>query len=311
MTPAERRKRNQGNAAAATEVASVPAPPPSPPRPVVESRQLDAYIVRLLSTRNERRPPPGGRHLETCWYHCLQYPVRAWPLCVGLAGTMTLVTAALALVLPHVLGEPINDPWTQAGVVVSWVLLQLLIIGLPCSFFDLVLISAVEGQTQYILWSGNPLITLIVSALRWLACFAVGPIVFAGIALAYWLDTGDAGIGDRFVLAELGIVAIAYQAFALLALTDRRRLRDVAPWRVADMAYRLGRRGLIVTLIAATGLVGHAWALFAGVEQVHLSGFGGCAILAVVWLSGVFWSTFFCRLLGVWCHRSRGGGSPR
>jgi hypothetical protein len=31
----------------------------------------------------------------------------------------------------------------------------------------------------------------------------------------------------------------------------------------------------------------------------------GLLILTSGWLSGIFWSTFFCRLLGVWCHRSR------
>jgi hypothetical protein len=28
-------------------------------------------------------------------------------------------------------------------------------------------------------------------------------------------------------------------------------------------------------------------------------------ILTGAWLSAIYWSTFFGRLLGVWCHRSR------
>jgi hypothetical protein len=31
----------------------------------------------------------------------------------------------------------------------------------------------------------------------------------------------------------------------------------------------------------------------------------GALLLADAWASGLFWSTFFGRLLGVWRHRSR------
>ena len=304
-TPSDRSPFLPPDKAAPAQVATVPPRPARPPRPVVEPRKVSAYIVRLLSTRAERRPPIKERHLEEFWYQCLQYPVRAWPLCGGLAVIMTLVTALVAALLPRVLAEPAEDPWTRGGVVVSWVVLQLLIIGLPCSFFDLVLISAVQGETQYLLWSGNPLVTMALSALRWLAGFASGPVLFAAIALAYWLDCGDMGVGDGFVLGELGMVAIAYQVFALISLTDRRRLRDLNPLAVADLAYRLGGPGLMVVLLAAALLLVHGWALLLGVEQVHRSALEGCAILAVVWLSGTFWSTFVFRLLGIWCHRSK------
>ena len=303
LTPSERRRRAQGETP--TEAATVPARPVAPPRPIIEPHKVDAYVVRLLSRRSERRPPKTKRHLEEFWYECLQYPVRAWPLCVALAIIMTLVTAVVAALVPRALAEPAGDPLTEAGVIVSWIVLQLLVIGVPCSFFDLVLMSAVEGETQYILWDGNLLVTLAVSAVRWLVCFAAGPVLFAGIAVAYWIDCGDPGLGDWLVLAELGVVAIAYQAFALVALTDRRRWRDVNPVAVADMAYRLGRRGLLAVLIAAPVLLAHGWVLLAGVAEVHRDVLTGCGILAVAWCSGIFWSTYFCRLLGVWCHRSR------
>jgi hypothetical protein len=45
--------------------------------------------------------------------------------------------------------------------------------------------------------------------------------------------------------------------------------------------------------------------LIGGLAQVHMGTVMGWLMLGGGWLSGIFWSTFFCRLLGVWCHRSR------
>jgi hypothetical protein len=36
----------------------------------------------------------------------------------------------------------------------------------------------------------------------------------------------------------------------------------------------------------------------------------GWMTLAAAWISAIFWSTFFSRLLGVWCHRSRLSADP-
>ncbi len=263
--------------------------------------------MRLLSSRSERHPDLTGRHLEENWYECLLYPLRAWRLCAGLALTMTLLTGGIALVLPGILAEPTVDPWTLTAVRISGVTLLLLVVGLPSSFLELVLASAASGEIYYIRWSGNPALTVFIAGIKWLTCFMAGPIVFTATAVAYWLDCGDAGVLDSLILSELGIVAIAYQLFALLAVTDRGRLRDLNPLAVADLAHRFGWQRMVVVLAAAAVMLGHGVLLFAGVATMHQVPLAGLLLLAGGWLSGVFCSTFFARLFGIWCHHSRVG----
>jgi hypothetical protein len=121
----------------------------------------------------------------------------------------------------------------------------------------------------------------------------------------YWLYCGDLKPLDWLILAELGLVGVAYWILTLLAVADRGRLRDVNPLVVADLAHRLGWRALAVVLLAALLLLVHGGALVFGVAEFHNAPVKGWLLLAGGWVSGLFWSTFFCRLLGVWCHRSR------
>jgi hypothetical protein len=100
-------------------------------------------------------------------------------------------------------------------------------------------------------------------------------------------------------------VTIGYWAFALLTLTEHGRLRSLNPVTVVDLTHRLGWRALAVVAAASCLLLAHACVLVYGVALVHTTAMTGLLILTGGWLSGIFWSTFFCRLLGVWCHRSR------
>jgi hypothetical protein len=168
-----------------------------------------------------------------------------------------------------------------------------------------VITSASAGEVYYIRWSGNLVFTLFLSGVKWLMSFLAGPVLFAALGVVYWLSCGDPSWLDQIILTELGIIAIGYWFFALLAVTDRGRLRDVNPIAVADLAHRLGWRGLVVMLLASGLLLVHGLALLVGVTEVHTSTFSGLFLMTVVWTSAVFWSTFFCRLLGVRCHRTR------
>jgi len=184
-------------------------------------------------------------------------------------------------------------------------LLLVLVVGLPCSFLECVLSSAVAGEVYYILWSGNPLNVVLRSGVKWLGCFLAGPVVFASAAWLYWLRCGDPSLFDWLILTELGVVTIAYWAFALLTLTEHGRLRSLNPVTIVDLTHRLGWRALAVVAAASFLLLAHACVLISGVALVHTTAMNGLLILTGGWLSGIFWSTFFCRLLGVWCHRSR------
>jgi hypothetical protein len=298
MTPQERlryaQKRKQMGELLTTE--------PEAPAPAAPA-QPNPRLVRMLSNRVKRPPDPGTRHLERHWYECLLYPLRAFRLCLGLALFLAITGGGCALIVPPIL----NDPETTSQTVVTiWlVVVTLMIFGLPCSFLECVVTSAAAGEVYYIRWSGNLVLTVLFSGAKWLTCFLAGPILFAGTAVVYWLNCGEPSLLDLLILAELGIVANGYWFFALLSVTDRGRLRDANPIAVADLVHRLGWQGLVVSLLAALLLLAHGLVVLYGVVQVHTSTFLGLLMLTATWASAVFWSTFFCRLLGVWCHRTR------
>jgi hypothetical protein len=292
----------------ARERTAVPAATPdsAPERPSSAApRPPNPRLVRLITTRGVRRIELRGRNLESTWQQCMAYPLRAWRLYLGLTVVLTTLTAGLAVFVPYLLDETPANPISLAGLRLLAVLLPLLALGIPCAFLDCVLDSSSAGEVYYIVWSGNPFLSVVRSGTKWLASFLAGPIVFAGMCWIYWLRSGDPGIIDWLILTELGVVAIAYWIFGLLAVSDRGRLQDLNPATVADIANRLGRRGLGVVLLAALLLLAHGWVLITGVAGVHVATVNGWLMLCIGWLSGIFWSTFFCRLLGVWCHRSR------
>jgi hypothetical protein len=302
LTPLERQRLARQRAGEKVAVSEAIAPaaartPAAAPAPV------DTYVVRLLSSRGKR--PPTTRHLEARWTECLLYPLRAWRLCLGLACIMAVLSACVAMFLPRMLVAEPEQLRTLLLLRLCCLVLVVLIVGLPCSFLERVLASAVDGEVSYICWSGRPVLTFLVSVARWLSCFLAGPGVFAVVGYLYWLNGGEMGTVDRLILAELGAVAGAYLLFALLSLTDRGWLRGLNPLAVVDLAHRMGYRALAVAL--AAGLVGlaHGWALLAGVATLHEELLLGLVLLAGGWASGVFWGTFFCRLLGIWCHRAR------
>jgi hypothetical protein len=300
MTPAERLRHARTRAPLP---ADEPAPPPEPAAPA--PRKLDTRVVRLLSTRKQPRPDLTGRYLEDRWYQCLDYPLRAWRLCVGLALFMTMLSAAVAVLLPHALAEEPTDPEVVWFYRPACLLLLAAVAGLPFAFLDCVMTSAVSGEIYYIRFTGNPLLAVLLGEAKWAVCFLAGPVVFAAAGVWYWLHCGDPGPVDWLILTELGVVAFAYEVFALLAVSDRGRLRDLNPVAVIDMAHRLGWRSLLAVLAAALVFLAHGWVLLAGLAEVHKGTLPGWMMLCAAWVSGVLASTFFFRLLGVWCHRSR------
>jgi hypothetical protein len=269
----------------------------------VAAPSRDWRITRLLSLRRDRRPGRATRHLEEHWYECLLYPLRAWPLCLGLAFLMTPISAVV-LFSPALVGDVPADGWSLATVRFSEFMLLLLIVGLPGNFFDQVLTRAARGEIELLRDWGNPLLAIMLAGLKWLLCFVAGPILFASLAFGYWLNS-DAGPLDWLIIGELGTVAIAYQMLALMAVTDRGRLRDVSPLAIADLVHRIGWRPLIVVLVGAAVLLAHAILLGAGISVWRPEPLHGWLMVAGSWIGGVFCGTFFFRLFGIWCYRSR------
>jgi hypothetical protein len=146
MTPFERMERARARAEA-PGVTAEPEPdsaPPEAPRPV------ESWRVRLLSERAKRRPEAAGHVLETHWYQCLLYPLRAWRLCFGVAWILTALSAAVAMFVPQFLAEAPSQTWALTVFGVTWGMTLVLMIGFPSSFLECVLSSAAAGEVSYI-----------------------------------------------------------------------------------------------------------------------------------------------------------------
>ncbi len=273
---------------------------------VDEVRPASFRFVRFLSRRAPRDEALARLEPERHGYECLLYPFLAWRSWLAVAAILTLLSGALALLWPEVASRVPRDAatallWALAGA------LGLLQFCLPCAYLESVLASAIEGEVAYIRWSGQPVRAILGAGLRWLACFLCGPIVFAGTAWLYWQGLDEATTLDYLVVVELASVAIAYELFAVVAVTMSGRLRDLHPLAVVDVVHWLGWRAPAVVLAVSLLLVGHQWLFQAAVEEVQLTEANLWGLLFFAWASGVYWSLFVCRLLGVWSYRRRRG----
>lgn len=300
LSPLERLRHARTREPIPRDPASLP--PDSPPLP---TEPVESNAVRLQSHKAPRKRGRSDERLEKHWAQCLLYPLRAWRFCLGLSVFLTILSGLTTAFFPTLLANPPTDSWGQILFYVACALWMVFLVGLPYSFLECVLVSASAGEVYYIIWSGNPFVLFLLSGMRWMLCFCSGPVIFAGMGLWYWLSCGDLTWFDGIILFELSLVAIVFQIFALLAVTDHGRLRAVNPLAVADLAHRLGWSGLAVVLGAAFWLMIHGRFLLKGLTDIHDEPARGVIILICVWLGGVFWSTFFCRLLGLWCYRTR------
>ena len=268
----------------------------------------DRPIIRPPSGRRKRLADREREPLEEHWYQCLLYPLRVWGVCVYFAFILTLISVGMAIHLQFFL-DPLVGAWEFAGRRLFGLLALMLVVGLVWSFLERVL--ALAGVKEVYRRAGILLCRAPLSAAYFLACFLAGPVVFFTMGWLYWWECGEPELLDWLILGELVLVFVVYQTLTLMSLTDRGRLRDLNPVAVLDLAHRLGWRCLVVVLVMAAGLVAacsllaRGMILIAGEVELTDVAFKGGAMLAVAWLSGLFWAAFFCRLLGVWCQRTR------
>ncbi len=262
-------------------------------------------LVHFLANAGAPHPKLEGRFLEENWLECLRYPIRAWRLCLMLSLLLAIFSGAVALLLPPMLAEMPTNPWVLTTYYGTCLLILLLFVGLPCSFLDLVLISALRGEVYYIRWSGNAFQTILFSGAKWVTCFVAGPILFAGMGVLYWTYCGELGWIDWLILIELALVCFTYWMFAVLSLSQYNWIGDLNPFAIADLAHRLGGLALAWVLGAALLFFAHVLLVVEGVAELHDTPLQGWVLLVVACASGTFCGTFLCRLLGIWCFRTR------
>jgi hypothetical protein len=276
---------------AANVIATVPVPAalaPDAVQPAAPPKRKRGYFRR--------------GQMETHWYHCLLYPLRALPLVLGLAVILTLVTGVLVLLIPELL-ELRMHPWWHAALCSTYLLVPLAMVGYACASLDCVLDAGLAGRAAYLAWPGRNLGLALTSSVRWLVCFLAGPVFLAGVIVAFWIYCGDLLQFDWFIIAELGVITVGYWLFVLASVGVSGSLAGVNPLYVIDLIHRLGYRSAVVAALASAVAGGHAWLGIIALDGIH-RGASGWAWLFATWSSSLFWAVFVFRLLGVWCHRA-------
>jgi hypothetical protein len=264
---------------------------------------LDPALVRLVKTVTPRSRWQR-RQLEGYWYECLAYPFRAWPLVLGLAAALAATSGGGLLVLTGEWELP-AEPAGEWLVYSALALVALPILAYLCGLLDCVLSSALAGELKQIRWPERRPDAVLKSGLRWLACFIAGPILPAGTAFFYWIHGGDFLTVDWMILAELLLATVAYWLFAIVSVSEKETLKGLDPVCVMVLMGRLGSRAIIAA-VAASVLVGlHGWLLIIALVELHRNIAAGVVLFPFCWISGVFWTIFLLRLVGVWCHRAR------
>jgi hypothetical protein len=294
-----------------------PAPPP--PRPVgvlqVEPAVQPAGNRESPAPTNETGSVPrfvrrSKRHycsrchgyIESHWYECLLYPLRALLFVLQLAVALTVSTTAILFFLPLLLERFVQPGERFFYCLLPCLLVEVAVTGYVCAFLDLTLEAAASGHARHVAWPGRDAIQIVKAPVAWLVCFLAGPVVLAAIAGWYWFHCGDPNGLDWFILGELGVVAVGYWLLALLAVHRHGRLRDANPLRVAELLERLGPRSLIAALIASAIFLGHGFAAVSAFSEIHRNAAGAVLVLSACSFSSLFSATFLFRLLGVWCH---------
>jgi hypothetical protein len=259
-------------------------------------------LIRQAFSRKNRFHRRRG--LETHWYECLLFPLRALPLIVVFAVLLTLLTVfAIALA-----SEPEGDLFQRliqnSLLSVSLGFSVVVIVSYACGFLDCTLASAAAGELPMIRWPGRNAWLALKSLMTWLACFLAGPIIPASVAYLYWTQCGDMEVVDWLILAELGIVALSYSLLAIVAVSVSDRLMDANPVQIIALVQRVGLRLPTVILVAAAVLLGHGLLAVKAIAFMHQQA-SAFLLLAGYWLSVFFLATFLFRLLGLWCYQTR------
>jgi hypothetical protein len=235
---------------------------------------------------------------------CLGYVLRNWPLILGLAGALTLLTIAiLAAILPGLSAQLASissfsqPPLLQLLLLLLFMLFLLSFVGCLCALAGSALTSGPNDEWRPALWPLWNLRHVASSSLIWLVCFLAGPIVPAGMALLYWLQCGDPIWLDWSILGELGILTISYWLFVVLAFSRGNQLRALNPIYVADMIHGMSKKALAIVFLSACLALAHGGLVLAGMVELQQEDSSGLLWIVIGCLSGLFWAGFLLRIL--------------
>jgi len=284
------------------------APPPPEEKPVYRLADVDERAdaaarqnerrraARILEQADrdlrERRRLMATWRRERDWSECLLYPLRAWPVVLGLAAVWATLLALIVAALPH--RRELSD--LMGGVFALLWLFALF--GYTMAWLQTTLAAAIEGRAGFVFRPTNAPLQAARCGAEAAWCFLAGPSVVAAVAFAFWLNSGDLELADWFILWELGVVAVGYWVLALLAVWEGERFRDANPVAILRLVKSAGYRVPLAALLMALAVVAHGLLALGAVEALHHGAHGW---LGLVGSCGglLFWLLFLLRWLGL------------
>ena len=258
-----------------------------------EARRLLSRAVRdLKEKRFLRRSWPLEKH----WFEFLAYPLRALPCVLLLAVAWATLTAILGAVMPD--GWDATEIVTHLPVLLPVLMIVFVLFGYTIAFFQATYGLARAGTAGFIAWPGKDLGATVRGGTQGLLAFLAGPIVPAVVGFLFWLGSGELNTLDWLILWELGIVAAAYWALALLAVQRNMSLCDLRPAAVMKSVRQSGFRAPLTALLLAIPAVGQALQTLEALDSPQRNP-AGWLIAVLCWIGQLSWVVFILRWFGV------------
>jgi len=163
--------------------------------------------------------------------------------------------------------------------------------------------SGAAGENPCVRWPAGDVGLLAKSLGFAVVSFLAGPIIPAGFAIYYWINTGFLEIIDQAILFELGLAAVGYWLLVFISMT-MNGWKGAQPDAVFRLAFRLGVWGLLGPAIAYVLLLIHGpWALFAIQSGHHTA--PAWLLLFFCWCTLLYGLTFLFRWVGVRLYRAK------
>jgi hypothetical protein len=263
-----------------------------------------------------RHPPRWSRLLsrrvEPRWYHSLVYPAANVPIFFRLAMMLTVLTAvALVGWLSIDSDQPRNWPYEMLGVSLF---LLLLVLGRTLNYFNAIVALAAQGKVKHEAAIDFAPIQAILSCGQWLACFLAGPAFLFGLALGYWLYSGDLTMIDWLILAELGFAGVGWWLIAILLVNADGTVRVPTPRQIMQTALAMRWKTVELALLATGVFLAHLFAAVYGIGHLHDRPLVAFALLCTAATTGLYLTAFTFRRLGLTYYRferkRRAGQTP-
>jgi hypothetical protein len=281
----------------------------------VPIRTTSAGLDPEVAAISLRHPPRWSRLLsrrvEPRWYHSLVYPAANVPIFFRLAMMLTVLTAvALVGWLSIDPDQPRNWPYEMLG---ASLFLLLLVLGRTLNYFNAIVALAAQGKVKHEAAIDFAPIQAILSCGQWLACFLAGPVFLFGLALGYWLYSGDLTVIDWVILAELGFAGVGWWLIAILLINADGTVRVPTPRQVMRAALAMRWKTVELALLATGVFLAHLFAAIYGIGHLHDRPLVAFALLCTAATTGLYLTAFTFRRLGLTYYhfeRQRRAASP-